>query len=266
MHVYLDVVIEPELDGAAHMARDASLLDAHGHDQPPVLRLYSWSPPAVSLGFMQRAADVLDLEACRDAGIDVVQRPTGGRAVLHWEEITYAIVAGTGDARFGTNLASAHARIGACLAAGLRELGIETSLSRPALDPERRLLRQPCFVSPGRAELLVHGRKLLGSAQRRTRCAFLQHGSLLIGPAHEQLVDLVHETRHDPGLAATLRARLQQETITLETLLGRKPDFAPLAAALVHGFATELGMEPRYRTKAEAAGGRPLAPFTAPAT
>jgi lipoate-protein ligase A len=266
MRPHLDVYLEPELDGAAHMRRDAELLAAQRPGSTPVLRLYSWSPPAVSLGFMQRADDVLDADACRDAGVDIVRRPTGGRAVLHWEEITYAIVGATDDPRFGTELAATHARIGACLAAGLRTLGVEAALSRPARDPERRLLRAPCFVSPGRAELLVDGRKLLGSAQRRTRTSFLQHGSLLVGTAHERLADLQRDTRRDPALATALRTRLRRETITLSELLGRTPAFPALAAALVRGFAAELDLEPRLWPAASSAASAPVNPPAVAAT
>jgi lipoate-protein ligase A len=240
MNGTLVVHIEPGLDGAAHMRRDGELLRSQARDAPPVLRLYTWSPPAVSFGHMQRAADLLDLEACRAAGVDVVQRPTGGRAVLHWEEITYAVVAGTADARFGTTLRAAHATIGACLAAGLAALGVAATLSRPRLDPERRMLRQPCFASPGRAELLVGGRKLLGSAQRRTPRAFLQHGSLLVGPAHLRLVDLLADARRDPEARAAMRARLAGETVTLREILGREPDFEELASAVEGGFRAVL--------------------------
>jgi lipoate-protein ligase A len=248
----LPVYFEPGLDGATHMRRDAQWLAAHSPGDPPVLRLYTWDPPAVSLGHMQDPAALLDLDACRAAGIDVVVRPTGGRAILHWEEVTYAIVAGIEDPHFGTDLPTCHAVVGQCLAAGLAALGVAAELSRPALDPERRLLRQPCFVSPGRAELLVRGRKLLGSAQRRTATAFLQHGSLLLGPAHERLVELLADTRGDAALAAAMRARLQRDTVTLGELLGTVPSYATVAAALAYGFGTVLGLTPRAAERAAA--------------
>jgi len=245
----LQVCFEPGLDGATHMRRDAALLASYARGDAPVLRLYTWSPPAVSLGHMQTPESLLDLAACRAAGVDVVVRPTGGRAILHWEEVTYAIVAGTDDARFGADLAACHATIGRCLAAGLAGLGIHASLSRPALDPQRALLRQPCFVSPGRAELLVDGRKLLGSAQRRTATAFLQHGSLLVGPAHERLVELLADVRGNAAPGAALRQRLQRDTVTVRELLGHTPAFATLAAALVHGFTQVLDLVPRVAAR-----------------
>jgi len=235
------VTCAPGRPGAEHMRRDADQLAAMQPGDAPRLTLYSWSPPAVSLGFMQNAASLLDLDACGRAGVEVVQRPTGGRAILHWEEITYAIVAPSSDPRFGASLAESHARIGDCLAAGLQTLGIEAALSRPALDPGRRLLRAPCFASPGRAELLVRGRKLLGSAQRRTRHAFLQHGSLLVGPAHLRLIEFLLDAR-DPAVRATMQAALGRDTVTVADLLGTAPDFAALAAALAKGFRTGLEM------------------------
>jgi len=224
------------------MRRDADLLADAARNGSVALRLYTWSPPCISLGFMQRATQLLDLDACRHAGIDVVRRPTGGRAVLHWEEITYAFAAPVGDPRFGTTLAETQHLIGRCLAAGLLRLGIETALSRPALDPERRLLRAPCFASPGRAELMVHRRKLAGSAQRRTAHSFLQHGSLLVGPAHARVVEFL--LQRDSLPVAVARLRLERDTIHVGELLGTTPSFDVLADALTAGFAATLGLEP----------------------
>jgi len=237
----LHLVCEPDRDGAFHMQRDAALLETAATRGVAVLRLYSWKPPCLSLGFMQRADELVDHDACRRAGVDVVRRPTGGRAVLHWEEITYALAAPVGEPRFGRTLAETQACIGRCLAAGLERLGVVASLSRPALDPERRLLRAPCFASPGRAELMVVGRKLVGSAQRRTSRSFLQHGSLLVGPAHARVVEFLRPSASIPVAAA--RLRLERDTVTLGELLGTDPGFDALAAALAAGFATTLDLE-----------------------
>lgn len=239
----LRVHLEPEQSGDENMRRDAALLAAAAEDATVVLRLYTWNPPAVSLGHMQRAAEVLDLAACRATGVDVVRRPTGGRAVLHWQELTYAVVASVRDRRFGTTLGSAHAVIGDCLAAALARFGVRVQLSRPEAERSPRRPERPCFLSSGRAEVLVDGRKLVGSAQRRTAAAFLQHGSLLLGPAHEGLADLLLDTRGQPQRAAALRARLRAATTTLATLLGTPPDIDSLAAAFVHGFCTRLDLD-----------------------
>lgn len=254
----LRVLVEPGQSGALNMQRDRDLLRAQAPDAGPTLRFYTWSPWCVSLGSMQRPEELIDWDACRAAGIEVVQRPTGGRAILHAEEITYAVVASTHDARFGGSLAASHERIGRALADGLRRLGVPTALSRPALDPERRLVRQPCFASPGRAELLVGGRKLLGSAQRRLAHAFLQHGSLLLGPAHERLVDFLLDAR-DPERAAAMRQHLRRDTVVLGELLDPLPSFATLVEALVAGFESTLGLRARM-VRPDAAQAPPPAP------
>ncbi len=237
-HRALHLLLEPNGTGAMHMRRDAALLAAHTDADPVRLRLYTWRPPAISLGHMQRAAQALDLAACAANGVDVVQRPTGGRAVLHWEEITYAVVASVRDERFGHRIADAHAVIAECLAVGLDTLGIEIDFGRPAQGPVRDSTTAPCFASSGRYEVLVRGRKLVGSAQRRNANAFLQHGSVLIGRAHEHLVDYLRL----PNAAARSEAatQLRRATVTLEEILGRRPDFAALAEALVSGFRRRL--------------------------
>ncbi|UCE01793.1 MAG: lipoate--protein ligase family protein [Candidatus Latescibacterota bacterium] len=240
----LQVLLQPGCSGAQNMRHDALLLESQ-RDMSVTLRLYTWEPPAISLGHMQRAEELLDLEACRNAGIDVVRRPTGGRAILHWEEVTYAVAAATNDRRFGASLAQSHTVIAQCLRDALARLGIASSLSRPTRDPGRRLLRQPCFASTGRAEILVEGRKLVGSAQRRTAHAFLQHGSLLLGRGHELLVDLLaHMSATE---RESMRARLRQETITLAELRARTPTFGEIAGALVESFSTRLEVVPDTR-------------------
>jgi lipoate-protein ligase A len=195
---------------------------------------------------MQRGADLLDLQACQEDGIDIAPRPTGGRAILHAEEITYAFVGNTTRPPFDQGLQHTHHLLAECLRDGLARLGISTSLSRPSRDPQRQLIRQPCFTSAGRAELLVDGRKLLGSAQRRRRDTFLQHGSLLLGPAHIGIVDYMLETRHDPRQARMLRDRLQTTTTHLGALLSHVPSFEMLCDALQEGFVQRL--RPDYIT------------------
>lgn len=223
------------------MRRDRALLEACRDETPVVLRLYSWSEPTISVGWMQDPAALLDLAACRRAGVEVVHRPTGGRAILHAQEITYAVVAAREDERFGSNIRQSHAVIAACLADGLTRLGVQTEISRPTPDRERQLLRQPCFTSSGRNELLVNGRKLVGSAQRRSQRAFLQHGSLLIDRGHERLVDFLLDAAADERTARTLRRALRGATTTLRDELGRAPAFDELATALADAFAARLG-------------------------
>ena len=239
----LRVLVEPNTPGVENMRRDTALLEACHAASPVTLRLYSWRRPTVSVGWMQDPTAFLNVAACAEAGVDGVRRPTGGRAILHADEITYAVVAPLHDRRFGTSVAESHAVIGACLARGLASLGVETTLSRPTPGRQRHLIHQPCFASTGRAELLVDGRKLVGSAQRRCERAFLQHGSLLIDRGHERLVDFLIDAARDARLAHAMRRSLREATATLRDQLGRTPGFRELAEALTHGFAAQLGAD-----------------------
>jgi len=225
------------------MRRDTGWLKTAGADEYAVLCFYSWKRPTISLGWMQRASDLLDLAACKRDGIDVVQRPTGGRAILHEDEITYSFTSATARAPLDGGLQATHRLLAECLQRGLAILGVQTELSRPARDAARLLIRQPCFSSAGRAELMVQGRKLLGSAQRRSRDAFLQHGSLLLGPAHTRIVDYLLETREDAAKRTAARHQLHTGTTNLRSILGEVPSFEVLSAALQEGFEQRLQVQ-----------------------
>jgi lipoate-protein ligase A len=171
--------------GAENMAIDEELLDhAARVGGPPVLRFYTWDPPAVSLGRFQEEATAVNRDACRHRGIDVVRRVTGGRAVLHYRELTYSIISRADNDRFPTDVIGTYKVIAAGLLAGLRNLGIPAEMAARSARHSDRLARArkdpACFSTPSLYELLVHGRKIIGSAQRRIPGAFLQHGSILL--------------------------------------------------------------------------------------
>jgi lipoate-protein ligase A len=184
------------------MAVDEALLAAvSSGDSPSVLRFYQWHPAAVSIGYNQRAQRDLDLDACQRAGIDVVRRISGGRAVLHWEELTYSISFAEDEPLLGRSVAEAHCAIAHALAAGLREFGVDARVDAKGSAvvtrrPVRRPVigggvKEPCFSSTSRFELTCGGRKIVGSAQRRVRGGVIQHGSILIGPGHRLLPQLL---------------------------------------------------------------------------
>jgi lipoate-protein ligase A len=148
-------------------------------EAPPTLRFYGWQTPAVSLGHFQDAQREIDRAACRRLGIAVVRRPTGGRAVLHEDELTYAVIAGSAVPQFPADIEGTYLQISRCLQAALQEIGIAAEMKaepRPADEPPDAA----CFAVPSRYELLVEGRKICGSAQMRSQGAFLQHGALLL--------------------------------------------------------------------------------------
>jgi lipoate-protein ligase A len=177
------------------MTVDEQLLEAAAQGETvPVLRFYTWDPPAVSLGRFQDDETSVNRDACSRLGIDIVRRITGGRAVLHHKELTYSIVARSDSSLFPNSVIGAYRVIAQGLLAGLRHLGVDAEMvsrsGRYAGLVDRDIRGPACFSSPSWYELLVQGRKIIGSAQRRMPAAFLQHGSILIDydPSLESLV------------------------------------------------------------------------------
>ncbi|MCX6137395.1 MAG: lipoate--protein ligase family protein [Ignavibacteriales bacterium] len=220
------------------MRRDVALAEdlVHGTGSP-TLRVYGWKPHTISLGYNQRRHD-FDEERCRHEGIDIVRRPTGGRAIFHANELTYCVVMEAG----GRSIQDVYAEISNALVAGLRFLGaqVEYAIAQPDLP---HLYRQqtsiPCFASSSRYEIQYEGKKLVGSAQRRyTRedgsQVVLQHGSLLLGPEHRRLHSLLNVD--DDAVTETILSDLKSKTTELSTVLGRRVEFAETAAAIKHGF------------------------------
>jgi lipoate-protein ligase A len=179
-----------------NMRRDAALLalaeDSHERSEP-VLRLFCFEPHGITIGASQRPERELDLDRCARDGIEWAVRPTGGRAIFHAEEWTYSWISAIDDAQWGGDRRAVYARIADVLAASLRALGADVSLSarrEDTLAPRRATgAAAPCFASTTRDELTSGGRKVLGSAQRRARRTVLQQGSLLLSSGHERIVD-----------------------------------------------------------------------------
>ncbi|MBI5562598.1 MAG: lipoate--protein ligase family protein [Deltaproteobacteria bacterium] len=176
------LIMDAPSSGALNMAVDEAMLAAleAGAASGPSLRLYGWSEPAVSIGRNQ------DATAFAGTGMPVVRRITGGRAVLHDAEVTYSIVCPARHPLFDNGIAGAYKVISGCIIEALRGAGIHAELARPERASGTKA-RDACFISPSRYEVMVDGRKLAGSAQRRLKSAFLQHGSILLGVDAEAL-------------------------------------------------------------------------------
>lgn len=187
------------------------------------LRLYLWEAPTLSFGRNEPARGLYDAGAARDAGVGFVRRPTGGRAVLHDQELTYAVVVAVG-ALGGPR--ETYRRINEALVGALRSMGVPASLAggeRSALPPDAG----PCFDVPAEGEVVATGRKLVGSAQARIGRSILQHGSLIL--------------EGDQGLIAELGGPDPSPPATLASLLGGRPDRAMLDAALQDAFEARMG-------------------------
>ncbi len=175
------VSIDAAACGAENMHRDRLLLEQAeaSTDLVTVVRLYRWSRPTVSLGRHQDPGQAIDVGYCKRNGIEWVRRPTGGRAVLHDEELTYAVVSNDPHLFPSKSISATYRLVSEILAGGLEALGGTVSLQRkgPSTVHEGVPIK-PCFATAARHELLFQGRKLVGSAQRRLRRSFLQHGSI----------------------------------------------------------------------------------------
>ena len=168
------------------MAVDAALLENPSMFRNPTMRVYRWAPPCISIGFHQ-SIQLLDLVRCRAEGVDVVRRPTGGRAVLHAQEIAYAVIIPEKSDLFAESRHLVYGRIGEGLAAALNAIGVPAEWVKRSSEkaiPSESGLSASCFSSTARYELVVGGRKIAGSAQRIKPEGLLQHGSILIGDSH----------------------------------------------------------------------------------
>lgn len=214
------LAVFPPANGPLNFARDEAMLARARSTGREWIRIYTWDGPVVSFGRHERAAARFSAERMQAAGIGATRRLTGGRALLHHHELTYAI---SGPAADGDSLRGAYARVGELLAAALRHLGIaaETATRRSA--PPAPSDNAVCFASPAPGELIVDGRKLVASAQSREGGAYLQHGSILIENDQPILATLL---LNDARLAAI------EPPATLRDLLQRVPTPGELADAI----------------------------------
>ncbi len=236
-----DLIIDGAIDGITNMAIDAALLDEVEASIKPhtIVRFYGWSRPTVSLGRNQKIDKAVDAAYCSSHGIDIVHRPTGGRAVLHDDELTYAVISNDANA-FGDTIYGNYKRVSEALRLGYNHLGIPAILA-----PETRkagALRHggdpPCFLSTSRYELMVDGRKIAGSAQRRVRGSFLQHGSMPITCDREVLA---RATRLS-DIAA-----LQEEMAGAAEFLSERPTLEELRCAFIRAFQESFSIDFKLR-------------------
>jgi len=214
------------------MATDLALLDHARQSGEATLRLYAWRQPTLSLGRNERARGTFDVRALRAAGVEVVRRPTGGRALLHDHEVTYSVTAPAG----ATSLGEAYGAINALLLEGLQALGVPVTAVDRRVGVPLRPEGAACFASPGLGELVVAGAKLVGSAQWRDADALLQHGSILLADDQPRIAALRAGTSEAPAQVAP--------AATLTAALGRPVARDEVEAALVAALERALGAAP----------------------
>ncbi|PKM79722.1 MAG: octanoyltransferase [Firmicutes bacterium HGW-Firmicutes-14] len=231
------LVISGPADGAANMAVDEAIMNAVRQGiAPPTIRLYQWSPPAVSLGYFQSLEKEIDLAACKEAGVDVVRRLTGGRAVLHQSELTYSVTAPEENSKIRGSVLQSYLAISRGLVKGLSLLGVEAELS----EGKKRsgFNSAACFDAPSWYEMVVNGKKLVGSAQtRRNRC-LLQHGSMLTDIDADLLFSVLKFANEK--LRDRAKAYFLAKATCLSQIVGYSPDTPALCSSLKKGFEEAL--------------------------
>ncbi len=231
-------------DGYSNMAIDEAMLLAMQEGLiPPTLRIYAWQPACLSIGTFQSVASDIDTEACAAQNVDWVRRPTGGRAILHDREVTYSVVARQDDQRVAGDVMESYRRISLGLLEGLRLLGVQAVLAPSAIPPLPSGAPKPaaCFAAPSLHEIMVDGRKVVGSAQRRQGASLLQHGSILLDLDVDKLMSVLRFP--SPDEKARLTARVRDESVTLNGLLRRTVTYDEMAKALAAGFAAALDID-----------------------
>lgn len=240
------LLITPPARGAWNMAVDESILEHIQRDETkPTLRLYSWDPPCLSLGHAQSFKDV-DMVRLKQRGWEVVRRLTGGRAILHTDELTYSIVGREQEPVLAGGVLESYNRIAQALLKAVNDLGIpararslgaEIKAGKTDSTPEPNPI---CFEIPSSYEITVHDKKLIGSAQARKKEGVLQHGSLPLNGDLARICDAL--VFQDEAAREEAKQRLLQRAATVESALERRIDWQTAAQAFIHAFETQLGI------------------------
>lgn len=235
------IVRTPPASGAWNMAVDEAILEAVGQrSAPPTLRLYAWQPACLSLGYAQPLKDA-DQDALAQHGWQLVRRPTGGRAILHTDELTYSVIAPLDEPRVTGSVLDSYRRLSRALVSALQRLGLPAQADKEYALPQGAQPGGPvCFEVPSNYEITVAGKKLVGSAQARKKEGVLQHGSL---PLFGDLTRITRVLRfYDETSRQRAAERLLAHAANAE-MLGVKLTWEQSAQAFEAAFRETLNLE-----------------------
>lgn len=229
------LLITPDCHGAYNMALDQAILEHVGARQsPPTLRLYSWEPACFSLGQAQHASDA-DLDRIAERGWTIVRRPTGGKAILHTDEITYSVALPRDHMVVGGDIVTSYRRLSEALVLAVERLGLAGMQADKQAEKIPEAAKGPvCFEVPSDYEITADGKKLIGSAQVRKYGGVLQHGSIPLWGDIARICDAL--IFRDDDLRAKVKTRVRRRAATLEDVLGRVVPWDEAAEALIMAF------------------------------
>lgn len=227
-------------DAAFNMAADQFLLDQCSENETVFIRFYSWAVPSITLGYMQKPYEVLDLNMVTKNAVSWIKRPTGGRAVLHFEDLTYSCIFPNSMNCMGTTVQQSYQIITNGLVHGLVLAGIDCCAHDSYEDflSHKREIKLPCFLAPNKDEVMVNGKKLVGSAQRRSEKGVLQHGSIPFSSFYRTLPLYLNESQKQRDHQREL---LEKKSICIWDI-NRNLDNSSLIEALKNGFISTLKM------------------------
>lgn len=229
-----------------NMALDEALLDWHSEGKiPPVIRFYGWNPATLSIGYFQKAEKEIDFEAVARYGLGFVRRPTGGRGVLHDQELTYSVIVTEEHPEMPHSVTEAYRVISEGILEGFRNLGLDAYFAVPRTEEEKEGLKNPrssvCFDAPSWYELVVEGRKVAGSAQTRQKGVILQHGSILLDLDEDKLFDLFKYPSE--RVKERMRRSFSSKAVAANTLRAQPVTVTEARTAFKKGFEAGLDIE-----------------------
>jgi lipoate-protein ligase A len=234
------LLITPPARGAWNMAVDETILEAVGHGgSSPTLRLYAWEPACLSLGYAQSLSDV-DIPRLQARGWEMVRRPTGGRAVLHTDEITYSVIAPHNEPRVAGTVLESYRCLAAALVEALRRLNLPVEVQEHA-ETSSKIPNPVCFEVPSTYEITAGGKKLVGSAQSRRKEGILQHGTLPLTGDLTRILQVLAFPNEEARTRAT--SQLLERATTVETALGRVVSWNEAAQAYTTAFRSVLALD-----------------------
>ncbi|NMC30781.1 MAG: lipoate--protein ligase family protein [Pelolinea sp.] len=235
------LIVNAPAEGAWNMAVDEAILESTaGYLQPTTLRLYSWNPFCLSLGYAQPIKDINE-QRLKEYGWDFVRRPTGGKAILHADELTYSICAAQDDPHVQGSVLESYRHLSQGLMAALRGVGL-TANSEPHKEPAERNTTKPiCFEVPSDYEITLNGKKIIGSAQARKKNGVLQHGAVPLFGDITRITEVLQYP--DEKERAASRSLLLAHATTLQEQAGQKITWKELAQAFLCGFEQALDVE-----------------------